>query len=95
MLRRPRSQPRRQATPHHTPFPELPERQQQLIRVGLEALRDPDMDRRVREHLEARGDSPRDLIAAALVAARFLREQNGFDRAPEETIRARGVSPSA
>jgi len=61
----------------------------------LEALRDPDMDRRVREHLEARGDSPRDLIAAALVAARFLREQNGFDRAPEQTIRARGISPSA
>ena len=95
MLRRPRSQPRRQPTPHHTPFPELPEGQQRLICAGLHALRDPDMDRRVREHLEARGDSPRDLIAAALVAARFLREQNGLDRAPEQTIRARGISPSA
>ena len=82
------------ATPHHTSFPELPEGQQQLIRPGLEAPRDPDMDRRVREHLEVRGDSPRDLIAAALVAASFLREQNGFDRTPEQTIRSRGISPS-
>ena len=94
MLRRPRSQPRRQATAHHTPFPELPEGQQRHIRTGLEALRDPDMHRRVREHLQARGDSPRDLIAAALVAARFLREQNGLDRAPDQTIRTRGISPS-
>jgi hypothetical protein len=68
--------------------------QQRIIRSGLQALRDPNMDRRVREHLEARGDSPRDLISAALVAARFLREQTGLDRAPEHTIRARGISPS-
>ena len=94
MLRRSRSQPRRQTTPHHTPFPELPEGQQRLIRAGLEALRDPDMDRRVREHLEARGESPRDLIAAALVAARFHREQNGSDRAPEQLLRERGPSQS-
>lgn len=40
-------------------------------------MRDPEMARRVREHLEARGDSPRDLIAGALVAARFKREQTG------------------
>lgn len=94
MLRRPRSKPRRQATPHHTPFPELPEGQKRLIVAGLEALRDPDMDRRVREHLEARGDSPRDLIAAALVAGRFHREQNGFGRAPEQLLRERGPSQS-
>lgn len=94
MLRRPRSQPRRQATPHRTAFHELPEGQQRLIRTGLEALRDPDMNRRVHEHLEARGDSPRDLIAAALVAARFHREQNGFDRAPEQLLRPRGISQS-
>lgn len=94
MLRRPRSQPRRQATPHRTAFPELPDGQQRLIRAGLEALRDPDMNRRVHEHLEARGDSPRDLIAAALVAARFLREQNGLDRSPEQLLRDRGPSQS-
>jgi hypothetical protein len=92
MLRRPRAQPRRQPTPHHTAFHELPEGQQQLIRARLEALRD--MNRRVREHLRAHGDSPRDLIAAALVAARFYREQNGFDRTPEPQIRTRGTSPS-
>jgi hypothetical protein len=94
MLRRPRTQPRQQATPHRTAFPDLPEGQQGLIRVGLEALRDPEMNRRVHEHLEARGDSPRDLIAAALVAARFHREQNGFDRAPEQLLRPRGISQS-
>jgi hypothetical protein len=33
------------------------------------------MGRRVREHLDARGDPPRDLIAAAFVAAPFEREQ--------------------
>lgn len=95
MLRRSRSQPRKQSTPHRTPFHELPEGQQRLIRVGLQALRDPDMDRRVREHLRARGDSPRDLIAAALVAARFHREQNGFDRAQEQQLQTRGISRSA
>ncbi len=62
MLRRPRSQPRRQTTPHRTAFHELPEGRQQLIRDGLETLRDPEMNRRVHERLEARGDSPRDLI---------------------------------
>lgn len=95
MLRRPRSQPRPQPTPPRTAFYELPESQQRLIRAGLQALRDPDMDRRVREHLEARGDSPRDLIAAALVAARFHREQNGIDRNGEAPNRGQGVSQSA
>lgn len=94
MLRRSRSQSRRQATPHRTAFPDLPEGQKRLILAGLEALRDTDMDRRVREHLEARGDSPRDLIAAALVAARFHREQNGSDRAAEQLLRERGPSQS-
>jgi len=60
----------------------------------LEALRDPDMNRRVHEHLQARGDSPRDLIAAALVAGRFHREQSGFDREPEQLLRPRGISRS-
>jgi hypothetical protein len=92
MIRRPRSQPRQQPTPHRTAFPDLPEGQQRLIRAGLQALRDPDMNRRVREHLEARGDSPRDLIAAALVAERFHREQNGTDRAPDQLLRERGSS---
>jgi hypothetical protein len=59
---------------------------------GFEALRDPEMNRRVHEHLEARGDSPRDQIAAALVASRFLRERIGLDRAPEQILRDCGTS---
>ena len=72
----------------------MPEGQRQLVRAGLEALRDPEMERRVREHLEARGDSPRDLISAALVAARFHREQNVLNRNAETPTCAQGVSSS-
>jgi hypothetical protein len=54
----------------------LAEGQKRLVPTVLEPPRNPEMQRRVREHLEARGDSPRDLISAALVAARFHREQN-------------------
>jgi hypothetical protein len=78
VIRRTRSQRKQQPRVHSTAIHELPEAQKRLIHAGLEAMRDPEMARRVREHLEARGDSPRDLIAAALVAARFTREQAGI-----------------
>ena len=39
---RPRPQPRVRAAPGTTALHEFPEAQQRLIRVGLEALRDPD-----------------------------------------------------
>jgi hypothetical protein len=71
----------------------LPEGQQRLIHAGLEALRDPEMERRVHAHLESRGDSPRDLISAALVAARFQREQQGAGSMAQEARRALGISP--
>lgn len=92
MLKRIRSQPRPQPRAHATAVHELPEGQQRLIRVGLEALRDPDMERRVSAHLQARGDSPRDLIAAALVAGRFQREQSGFGRMPQKNGGMKQVS---
>lgn len=95
MLRRTRSQPRRQPRAYATAIHDLPEGQQRLIRVGIEALRDPEMERRVRAHLEARGDLPRDIIAAALVAARFHREQNGFALAAAAVKQSNGVSQSA
>ena len=95
MLRRTRSQPRQQPRAHATPIQNLPEGQQRLIRAGLEALRDPEMERRVHAHLEARGDSPRDLIAAAFVAARFQREQNGSAAMTAAPARSNGVSQSA
>jgi hypothetical protein len=95
MLRRTRSQPRQQPRAHATAIHDLPEGQQRLIRAGLEALRDPEMERRVHAHLEARGDSPRDLIGAALVAARFHREQNGIAAASTGPKRSNGVSQSA
>lgn len=69
--------------------------QRRLIRAGVEALQDPEMERRVRAHLEARGDSPHDLITAAFVAARFHWEQNGFDRNSEAPNHEQGVSQSA
>ena len=95
MLRRTRSQPRQQPRAHTAAIHDLPEGQRRLIRAGLEALRDPEMERRVHAHLEARGDSPRDLIAAALVAARFHREQSGMERAITGLAPAAGVSQSA
>ncbi len=95
MLRRTRSQPRRQPRAHATAIHDLPEGQQRLIRAGLAALRDPDMERRVHAHLKARGDTPRDVIGAALVAARFHREQNGSALDADATKRSSGVSHSA
>ena len=85
MLRRIHPKARQQPRVHSTAIHDLPEAQQRLIRSGLEALRDPDMDRRVSAHLQARGDSPRDVIAAALVAGRFQREQIGFGQMQQDT----------
>lgn len=92
MLRRTHSRIRQQSRPHSTAIHELPEGQQRLIHAGLKALRDPNMERRVREHLEARGDSPRDLIAAAFVAARFVREQTANGVAAVNQTSGKAVS---
>lgn len=56
---------------------DLPEGQRRLIRTGLEALRDPEMERRVHAHLQTRGDFRPDLITTALLAARLEREGHG------------------
>ena len=70
----------------------MPEPQRQLVPRGLEALRDPEPKRKVDAHLEAHGDSQRDLIAAALVAARLQRDSVGASPNPEPPSRRNGVS---
>ena len=51
-----------------------------LVQAGMAALRDPNMELRVRAELTARGVSNRDWITAALTAARFQREQSGVSQ---------------
>jgi hypothetical protein len=94
VLRRTRSQPQPQLRTPATTIHDMPEGQRRLVRAGLEALRDPEMERRVRAHLEERGDSPRDLISAALVAARFHRGQSAPDRNPQAPNGGQSVSQS-
>ena len=69
-----RNQPRQSATIGTSVITDLPEGMRLLVQAGVEALRDPAMEQRVHEHLKGRGDSPRDVIGAALVAGRFQRE---------------------
>jgi hypothetical protein len=55
----------------------MPESLKRQIHVGLQALRDPDMERRVCEHLATLGESPRNVVHAAMIAGRFQREAAG------------------
>jgi hypothetical protein len=73
----------------------MPELQRQLVQRGLEALRDPETERKVDAHLKAQGGSQRDLIAVALLAARFHREPIQPCADPETPSRRNGVSQSA
>lgn len=60
-----------------TSFDDMPESLKRQILFGLEALRDPQMERRVHEHLAALGESPRNVFHAAMIASRFRREATG------------------
>ena len=83
MLKRTRSrehQLRQRANRGPTAVADVPEGMRRLVEAGVEALRDPAMERRVREHLSARGHPARDVISAALVAGRFRREAENQSR---------------
>jgi hypothetical protein len=60
-----------------TNLDDMPESLRRQIHVGLQALRDPDMESRVREHLAMLGESPRNVVHAAMIAGRFQREATG------------------
>ena len=97
MLKRPKSkqrQIRQHATSGTTQVADLPENLQRLIHDGVEALRDPRMERLVREHLEGRGDSTRDMIKLAMVAGRFQREQEGAVSSSPRSENGRSVFQS-
>ena len=97
VLKRPKSKPRQiqqHATAGTTQVADLPESLRRLIHEGVEALRDPSMERLVRQHLEGRGDSTRDMIKLAMVAGRFQREQAGSVSVSSRSENGRSVFQS-